>query len=50
MIKVSEVRKMGQFNVDIPDEVHKKLKIRAVEKEKTMEALVLDLIKKEVKA
>jgi len=39
---------MGDFILNIPDDEHKKLKMLAVEREKSMRDIVLELISKEV--
>ena len=39
---------MGNFNFEIPEELHKKFKIYAIKQNKNMQDILVDLIKKEV--
>jgi len=39
---------MGNFNFEIPEELHKKFKIYSIEKEKDMRDILIELIKKKV--
>ena len=39
---------MGNFNFEIPEELHKKFKIYSIEKEKDMRDILVELIKKKV--
>ena len=39
---------MGMFNLEIPDELHKKFKIHSIQEGKDMREILLELIKKEV--
>ena len=43
-----EVITMGNFNFEIPEELHKKFKIYSIEKEKDMRDILIELIKKKV--
>lgn len=39
---------MGNLNIEIPDELHKKFKIKAIVDSKDMKDVIVDLIKKYV--
>ncbi len=40
---------MGDFNFEIPKELHKEFKIHAINKGKEMREILINLIRKEVK-
>lgn len=45
-----EVRKdMSKLIVDIPKELHKKIRIKAIKEDKTLKKLVTEILKREVR-
>lgn len=40
---------MTNINIEIPDELHKKIKITSIKKDMTIKELIIDTLKKEVK-
>jgi len=43
------VSELGELRINIPDDVHKALKIKAAEERKTLKKLVIETLKKSVK-
>ncbi|NQT74463.1 MAG: hypothetical protein HQ553_17120 [Chloroflexi bacterium] len=44
MNDVSEVRKLGELRLTIPNGLHKKLKLIALEKESSLKQLIIDVL------
>jgi predicted HicB family RNase H-like nuclease len=40
---------MVNINIEIPDELHKKLKLEAVKKDKTLKELIINILEEEIK-
>lgn len=40
---------LGEIRFNIPEDLHKALKMRALKEEKSLKALVIDLLEKEMK-
>lgn len=40
---------MTNINIQIPDELHKNIKMESIKKETTIKELIIDMLKKEVR-